>query len=30
MDMFYIVVPIASLLVCFAVWGMRWALTAPN
>jgi cbb3-type cytochrome oxidase maturation protein len=26
MDMLYILVPIAIILVCFAVWGMRWAL----
>ena len=26
MDMLFILVPIAIILVCFAVWGMRWAL----
>jgi cbb3-type cytochrome oxidase maturation protein len=26
MDMLYILVPIAITLVCFAAWGMRWAL----
>jgi len=26
MDMLYILVPIAIILVCFAAWGMRWAL----
>ena len=26
MDMLYILVPIAIILICIAAWGMRWAL----